>query len=603
MKFEKIIPDKTILVDGIISQKIEEGKLIVEEIHLHEDILRLFETEAKKGKASGMLGLEEIRKLQEYSQQEKFDLYFANKQLARDRRFLEEELDLMIINLAWQQGGTLLTADEILAKIAQGKGIKVEYIKKTEKIKKIKLEEYFDDKTMSVHLREGTLPMAKKGKPGEWDFIAIKKTKMKTEEIKEISTEIIEEAHLRSDGFVEIERDGSTIVQLGHFRIVMLRPPLSDGWEITAVRPVKRLNIDDYKLSEKLLQRIEENAEGILISGSPGQGKSTFAQALAVFYSEKGNIVKTVEAPRDLILPEEITQLSITIGSAEEIHDILLLSRPDYTLFDEMRNTKDFLLYSDLRLSGVGMVGIVHGTSPIDSIQRFIGRIELGVIPHVLDTVIFIKDGMVSTVLAVEMKVKVPNGMTEADLARPVVVISDFESGKPYAEIYSYGEETVVIPVAKEEKRGLHSLAEKQIERAFNKYTDRIEVEVLSDDKVLIKVPEKCISSIIGREGKNISKIEQDLGIGINVRALEDDKEKPEGKNTKYDIKESSKTISFYIGEKYFGRDIDIYIADEFVAMFAVGKKGIIKIKKTGALGRMILTSLNQGDKVELRVK
>ena len=439
MQFEKIIPDKTVLIDGIISQKVKEGKLTVEEIHLHEDILRLLETEAKKGKASGMLGLEEIRKLQEYSKQEKFDLYFANKQLARDRRFLEEELDLMIINLAGQQGGTLITADEILAKIAQGKGIKVEYIEKTEKIKKIKLEEYFDDKTMSVHLREGTKPMAKKGRPGEWDFVAIKKTKMKTEDIKEISTEIIEEAHLRSDGFVEIERDGSTIVQLGHFRIVMLRPPLSDGWEITAVKPVKRLNMDDYKLSEKLLQRIEESAEGILISGSPGQGKSTFAQALAMFYSEKENIVKTVEAPRDLVLPAEITQLSITRGTAEEIHDILLLSRPDYTLFDEMRNTKDFLLYSDLRLAGVGMVGIVHGTSPIDSIQRFIGRIELGVRPHVLDTVIFIKDGMVSTVLAVEMKVKVPTGMTEADLARPVVVISDFESGKPYAEIYTYG--------------------------------------------------------------------------------------------------------------------------------------------------------------------
>ena len=114
MQFEKIIPDKTVLIDGIISQKIEEGKLIVEEIHLHEDILRLLETEAKKGKASGMLGLEEIRKLQEYSKQEKFDLYFANKQLTRDRRFLEDELDLMIINLAWQQGGTLITADEIL---------------------------------------------------------------------------------------------------------------------------------------------------------------------------------------------------------------------------------------------------------------------------------------------------------------------------------------------------------------------------------------------------------------------------------------------------------------------------------------------------------
>ncbi len=56
--------------------------------------------------------------------------------------------------------------------------------------------------------------------------------------------------------------------------------------------------------------------------------------------------------------------------------------------------------------------------------------------------------------------------MTEADLARPVVVISDFETEKPTAEIYSYGEETVVIPVTAETKEtGIKALATKEIER------------------------------------------------------------------------------------------------------------------------------------------
>jgi energy-coupling factor transporter ATP-binding protein EcfA2 len=35
-------------------------------------------------------------------------------------------------------------------------------------------------------------------------------------------------------------------------------------------------------------------AEGILVSGSPGSGKSTFAAALAEFYGSKGNVVKTL---------------------------------------------------------------------------------------------------------------------------------------------------------------------------------------------------------------------------------------------------------------------------------------------------------------------
>ncbi len=65
-----------------------------------------------------------------------------------------------------------------------------------------------------------------------------------------------------------------------------------------------------------------------------------------------------------MILPNEITQISKTYASSEEIHDLLLLSRPDFTIFDEMRDTADFQLYIDLRLAGVGMVGVVHATSP-----------------------------------------------------------------------------------------------------------------------------------------------------------------------------------------------------------------------------------------------
>ena len=44
-------------------------------------------------------------------------------------------------------------------------------------------------------------------------------------------------------------------------------------------------------------------------------GKSTFAQGLAEFYGGQDKIVKTVEAPRDLVLPENITQY------AEDTHN------------------------------------------------------------------------------------------------------------------------------------------------------------------------------------------------------------------------------------------------------------------------------------------
>ena len=91
--------------------------------------------------------------------------------------------------------------------------------------------------------------------------------------------------------------------------------------------------------------------------------------------------------------------------------DILLLVRPDYTIYDELRKTKDFRIFADMRLAGVGMVGVVHATRPIDAIQRIIGRVELGMIPSIVDTTIFINDGKVAAIYDVKLTVKVPTGM------------------------------------------------------------------------------------------------------------------------------------------------------------------------------------------------
>jgi ATPase len=64
-------------------------------------------------------------------------------------------------------------------------------------------------------------------------------------------------------------------------------------------------------------------------------------------------IVKTIEAPRDLVVSDAVVQYSFHYGTHDEVRDILLLSRPDFTVYDEIRNTSDFVLYKDLRLTGI----------------------------------------------------------------------------------------------------------------------------------------------------------------------------------------------------------------------------------------------------------
>ena len=608
---EKIVPDTSVIIEGLLSEKIRNNYIKSNEIIIHDAVIAELEHQANLGKAIGFLGLDEIKRIKKLSTERGFELSFkgSRPKAAEIRHASLGEIDSLIRQLAYDEDATLVTSDKVQSEVGSAKGMKVIYYKRPEKgLRKLKLERFFDETTMSVHLRENVPPYAKKGMPGNWQFKELRKALLKQEEIQDMSREIIEDAKLRKDGFIEIERACSTIVQLGSFRIVITRPPFSDGWEITAVRPVKRLDLKDYNLTEKLMERIAKQAEGILVAGAPGMGKTTFAQALSEYYASQDKIVKTVEAPRDLILPERITQYAISYGDAQEIHDILLLSRPDYTIFDEMRNTDDFKLFADLRLAGVGMVGVVHATSPVDAIQRFIGRVEMGVIPQVIDTVVFIKNGFINKVLALKMTVKVPSGMTEADLARPVVVINDFETGKLEYEIYSYGEQTVVIPVqeGREKRSGAHKLAETTILAEFQRYSRNVEVEMLSDNKCKVYVPESDIARIIGKQGASIKKIEERLGIGIDIVSMEE----------KYDIKGAAKEqrdIPFEInfkknqlllelGMEMQNRDVDVYVGEEFVLSAKAGKTGIIKIKKSNNIGRRLMDALNRKEKLRLVV-
>jgi ATPase len=241
---------------------------------------------------------------------------------------------------------------------------------------------------------------------------------------------------------------------------------------------------------------------------------------------------------------------------------------------------------------------VVHGTNPLDAIQRFIGKIDLGVIPHVIDTVVFIKHGKVDQVLGIDMVVKVPAGMTEADLARPVVVIVDFETNKLVAEIYSYGEETVVVPVREEKATGAKALAAKQLERAFQRYSEDVRVEIVNDNRATVYVPEKYIPAIIGTQGKNIQALEQQLGIGLDIRELEAQPKKPTGKEIPYRMSGSSKHSEFLLGAEYSGRDVDIYVNNEYLATFAVSKNGVVRIKKSNKLGKVVNDALDHGEKV-----
>lgn len=599
MKIERLVPDTSVIIENLVSQKLTKKEIVIKELIIHEAVIAELEHQANFGKEIGKFGLEELKNLRDLSKKLKFEIKYTGRRPNPNeiRHASSGEIDSMIRELAYNEDATLLTGDRVQSKVAEAKGIKVIYIEPVIKSKKLKIEKFFDAKTMSVHLRENSKPYAKKGMPGQWETVFLRDKPLDQKEVIEFSKNIIEEAKKRKEGFIEIERRGSSIVQIGNFRIVITRPPFSDAYEITCVRPIKKLNLKDYELSSKLKTRIEVQAEGILIAGSPGHGKSTFASALAEFYASTNKTVKTIEAPRDLQLSDNITQYAISHGSSQEIHDVLLLSRPDYTVFDEMRNNEDFRLFADLRLSGIGIVGVLHATNPVDAIQRFLGRTELGVIPQIIDTVVFIRDGKIAKVLSLAMLVKVPSGMTEADLARPIVEIRDFETNDLEFEIYSYGEETVVVPVSGGQKSSLQELAGKQIEFELNREIPGIKAELVSDHKAIIYVPEENIGKIIGKKGERIAEIEKRLGISIDVKSLDNSKD-----DVKYNLSEKSNSLSFYVSSSLTGKEVDFHGKDGYLFSARVGKKGEVKINKNGKMARRLLKMLDGDERIVLKI-
>ncbi len=589
----KYVLDTSVVVEGRISPLIESGE-IRGTIIIPEAVIAELEAQANFGKMSGFQGLEEIRKIRELAKKYGFNLIFCG-----DRPKLEHirlarggEIDNLIRDVAEKEDAILITSDRVQYAVAIAKGIKSIYLKK-EKIKpeSTRIMSYFTPDTASVHLREGVPPYAKRGKIGELELVKLDEKPLTLEELRGIAHEILESARQDDDSSIEIEREGATIVQLREIRIAIAEKPFADRMEITAVRPIAKVSLDDYGVSEELKKRFVERQRGILIAGPPGAGKSTFAASVANFLLENGYIVKTMESPRDLMVRDEITQYSPLEGNMALTADVLLLVRPDYTIYDEVRKTSDFQVFADMRLAGVGMIGVTHATRAIDAIQRMIGRVELGVIPQVVDTVIFIDGGKIKKIYELKFTVKIPHGMVEADLARPVIEVIDFETKKTEYEIYTYGEQVVVMPV-KEGKN--FKIVENAVENKIRDIVSVYKINAISEKKVIVSVPENEISHVLGRKGRRIKSIEEELGVSIQIEPLKSDVKEYEAR-----VEERGKYFTIYANDLK-NEKVDVYIGDKYLFTAEVGKKGIIRVRKDREVGREIRLAMLKGEKIKL---
>lgn len=530
---ETLVPDTSVLVDGRITELIESGAFPKAKVVIPLAALAELEAQANRGLETGIAGLDELSNLQKLADRGTITIEFVGERPGHaeihDAR--RGAIDAKIRDVAVKHDAMFVTSDRVQAHAAAAQGIKHHYIrpivKDTPDFTGLRLWQFFDAQTMSVHLKDDCIPMVKRGRPGEVRYEPFKAnvSELRHQEMRAIVKECMEFAKRDYNSFIEMEKHGCTVIQLGPMRITVASPPFSDGLELTAVRPITKKRLEEYKLERELVERLEGHSRGVFIAGPPGSGKSTFAAAVAEHLHGRSRVVKTMEQPRDLQVPKEVTQYGALDRDMKWTGDVILLVRPDHVVYDEVRTTEDFRTFADMRLAGVGLIGVTHANRAIDAVQRLIGRVELGMIPQVVDTVLFIDKGLVATVLELKFTVKVPEGMMDADLARPVVVVSDVRAGgRPVFELYTYGEQVVVMPL---EQAGAVSdpasaLAERQLASMLRKYVQGpMEIKVRGN-RAIVMVLDSEVPQLIGKGGRTVQILENKLGIGLQIKALQE---------------------------------------------------------------------------------
>lgn len=600
-----IVLDTSVIINGLFTEHVKSGNVRNLTILIPQAVVDELQSQASQKKEEGFAGLKEIKILKDLSKNFGLEISIqGNHPSVEEIRMAGKgKIDSIIKDLAKQNQATLYTSDNVQHLVAQTEEISSIFLHPTPKEEDLRFLKYFDSETMSVHLKENLTPLAKRGRPGSFVLTKTTDELLTRDELEFMEKQILETSKNSESSTIEISKNGASVIQYKDYRIAITKPPFSESFEITIVHPIVKLSLDDYSISSELMKRFSDRAEGIVISGPPGSGKSTLASSLANFYYNQGKIVKTFESPRDLQVDPGVTQYSKLDGSFDNSADILLLVRPDYTVFDEVRRREDFHTFADLRLTGVGMVGVVHANTPLDAIQRFIGKIELGIIPNILDTVVFVKDGQIEKVYDLELKVKVPTGMTESDLARPVIEIRNFENNKLEHEIYTFGEENVIVPIGKKsQKVGIEKLAEDKIRETFKRYDPKSEVEILSDNRVRVLVDKQAIPSIIGRGGSNINDIEKSLNIHIDVVEKDSSSNIISG-DLPFSFSESKTSLVLTVSREYTSMHADIFVNDKYVATSRIGKKGQIKIPRRSDIAKNLMQLASSQNEIHIYLK
>jgi ATPase len=329
--------------------------------------------------------------------------------------------------------------------------------------------------------------------------------------------------------------------------------------------------------------------------------------------------------------------------------DVLMLVRPDFVVFDELRKTEDFSVFADMRLAGIGMIGVIHANGVRDALQRFCDRVDFSVLPQIINTVIYVKEGVITSIYDIGFTIKVPDGMAGEMHIRPVTTVTDHETGAHVIDVFRYDGQTIVMPVAgmpaaspapaearpaqktpaytqppapaetprpqapekkESDDRPGWRLTEKEIQRELGRYTDGlIDVRMVSDTKAVVYIEDKDVPAAIGKGGKNVSGIVNKLGVGIDIKPRSEldriqaaparaEEEINLGGGLKIATDKKQLTI---IAPSESGKIVDVFAGKEYLFTATVNEQGEIHLARNSSIAQEMVRRYTNNENIRLR--
>ncbi|MBI5698249.1 MAG: ATPase, partial [Thaumarchaeota archaeon] len=172
---QKVVADTSVIISGYITKLIESKSLPECDLIIPVAALDELQAQASQGKEQGFVGLEEIKKINKLCQSNNITIQFVGQRPSlEDIRLAKHgRIDAIIKDVAKESNAILYTADYVQGLTAEAEGITVNYQKSDRVPQVLEFLRFFDQSTMSVHLKEDNPPLAKRGRPGAFELVKL----------------------------------------------------------------------------------------------------------------------------------------------------------------------------------------------------------------------------------------------------------------------------------------------------------------------------------------------------------------------------------------------------------------------------------------------